>query len=201
MKRIDGDWQNISSLTSFAFVCGYCGHEVASEKGYFAHNANWSKNVRGIIYVCHHCNRPSFFDLERRQYPGAAYGPSVKDIGNESIEKIYEEARNSIGCNAFTATVLCCRKLLMHIAVSKGAVEGKNFIEYVEFLADQHYIPPGAKEWVDHIRKRGNEANHEIVVMGENDAKELVDFIGMLLKNIYEFPAAIRRKSGSDLEE
>jgi len=68
--------------------------------------------------------------------------------------------------NAFTATVLCCRKLLMHIGVEKGAEKGKNFIEYVEFLSSKNYIPPDGKEWVDHIRKKGNEANHEIVIMG-----------------------------------
>jgi hypothetical protein len=82
----------------------------------------------------------------------------------------------------------------MHIAVAKGAEEGKKFIEYVQFLADKNYIPPDAKDWVDHIREKGNEANHEITIMNKEDANDLISFSEMLLKLIYEFPANIRKK-------
>lgn len=82
----------------------------------------------------------------------------------------------------------------MHIAVSKGATPGETFIKYVEFLSNNNYVPPGAKDWVDHIRKKGNEANHEIVIMGKEDAEELLAFSEMLLKIIYEFPASIQKK-------
>jgi hypothetical protein len=34
--------------------------------------------------------------------------------------------------SAFTSAVLTCRKLLMHLAVEKGAQPGKSFLEYVE---------------------------------------------------------------------
>jgi hypothetical protein len=44
---------------------------------------------------------------------------------------------------------------------------------------------------VDHIRKKGNEANHEIAIMSRTDAEELISFIEMLLKFMYEFPARI----------
>jgi hypothetical protein len=37
----------------------------------------------------------------------------------------------------------------MNIAVAEGADEGKRFIEYVEYLADNGYVPPGGKGWVD----------------------------------------------------
>jgi len=52
-------------------------------------------------------------------------------------------------------------------------------------------VPPGGHGWVDHIRKKGNEANHEIVLMSEDDAKDLISFAEMLMKFIYEFPAKI----------
>ena len=83
----------------------------------------------------------------------------------------------------------------MHIAVSKGAKPNLKFIDYVEHLSKNNYIPPDAKEWVDHIRNKGNEANHEIVIMKEEDAKDLISFIEMLLKIIYEFPANIKKKT------
>lgn len=76
----------------------------------------------------------------------------------------------------------------MHIAVAEGAEEGLSFVRYVEYLADKGYVPPHGIVWVDYIRKRGNEANHEITIMTYEDAKALVSFVEMLLRFIYEFP-------------
>ena len=76
----------------------------------------------------------------------------------------------------------------MHIAVDKGAGEGLSFFKYVEYLDNNHYIPPNGKAWVDHVRTKGNEANHEIVIMQEDAASKLLVFVEMLLKLIYEFP-------------
>lgn len=79
----------------------------------------------------------------------------------------------------------------MNIAVAQGASEGKKFIDYVNYLAENGYVPPNGKGWVDHIRKKGNEATHEIIVMTQSDAEELISFAEMLLKFIYEFPSRI----------
>ena len=100
-----------------------------------------------------------------------------------------------MGANAYPATVLACRKLLMHIAVSKGAPEGLTFVEYVQYLADKHYVPPGAEAWVDHIREKGNEANHDIVILSKADAEDLVIFCEMLLRVIFQFPAKVKAKT------
>jgi len=77
---------------------------------------------------------------------------------------------------------LPARKILMHLAVEKGAPAGKSFLEYVKYLAQKGYVPPNGYGWVDHIRTKGNEANHEIKVMGEAEAKDLITFTEMLLK-------------------
>ena len=82
----------------------------------------------------------------------------------------------------------------MSIAVSKGAKEGLHFIEYVSFLSDKGYVPPDGKEWVDHIRTKSNEANHEIRIMTREEAEELINFSSMLLKLIYEFPEKMKLK-------
>jgi len=93
---------------------------------------------------------------------------------------------------------MCCRKLLMHIAVAKGGEAGKTFAHYVDFLAQKNFVPPDARAWVDHIREKGNEANHEINIMKPEDAQELLSFLAMLLKIIYEFPATVRKKYAGD---
>jgi hypothetical protein len=82
----------------------------------------------------------------------------------------------------------------MHVAVSKGAPPNQNFLAYVDFLASKGYIPPDGKGWVDHMRSKGNEANHEIKVMSKEDAQELVSFLEMLLKFVFEFPARMAKK-------
>jgi hypothetical protein len=146
------------------------------------------------IYICHHCSRPTFFDPEGDQVPAVTYGNSVNDVTDPSVQVLYEEARRSTGAGANTAAVLCCRKILMHIAVSKGAETGKSFAVYVDFLSAKNFIPPDAKPWVDHIRTKANEANHEINLMKADDAKELLQFVEMLLKIIFEFPAAVKKK-------
>lgn len=67
-------------------------------------------------------------------------------------------------------------------------------MEYVEYLSDNHYIPPDGKEWVDQIRKKGNQANHEITLMTKEDAEDIIGFSEMLLRFIYEFPKKVTKK-------
>ena len=124
------------------------------------------------------------------QRPAPRLGNKVDNVPY-SIERLYEEARDCTGVGAYTAAVLACRKLLMNITVDHGAKKGQPFIEYIEYLAKKGYVPPNGQQWVNHIRQKGNEANHEIALMAEGDAVDLITFIEMLLKFIYEFPAKI----------
>jgi hypothetical protein len=187
------EWQRPEPTTfgSVSFTCGYCGSDVASEKGF------WGKVGASNVYICicHRCSRPNFIDYDRCQYPGSAFGEPVADITDPSVQVLYDEARRCFSVSAHTSAVLACRKLLMHIAVSKGAEAGKPFVHYVQYLADQNYVPPDARQWIDHIRAKGNEANHEIVVMQREEAEELISFVHMLLKMIFEFPAAVKRRA------
>jgi len=186
-------WDRPENITSRNFTCGYCGKEIASEKG-FGGNRNGSSSYREYIYICHYCTRPTFIDFYGTQTPDVKYGGDVEDISESLVLELYDEARNCMSVSSHTASVLCCRKLLMNIAVSKGAKEGLQFIKYVEFLSDNHYVPPDAKEWVDHIRKKGNEATHEIAIMEREDAEEIISFVEMILRLVYEFPARVKKK-------
>jgi hypothetical protein len=186
------NWINAATQPSKKYRCGHCGNPLASDKAYVGNNQ--SGESVAFLYVCHHCYCPTLFSPDGEQHPGEVFGNKVSDIEDQSVADLYEEARRCTSSNAHTAAVLACRKLLMHIAVAKGAKAGENFVYYVEYLADKNYIPPDARDWVDHIRKKGNEANHEIVIMKADDAKDLLAFIEMLLRIIYEFPATIKRK-------
>jgi len=184
------NWNSAASVKSHNYTCGYCGSSVASEKGWAAHSNH------GIIYVCHQCTRPTFIDFTAgvKQFPGVVFGNQVQHIPEESVSALYDEARSCTGAGAYTAAVLSCRKLLMHISVQKGAETNKSFAYYVKHLSDNHYVPRDAGDWVDHIRKKGNEANHEITIMPKEEAEELLSFCEMLLKVIYEFPTSVKNK-------
>jgi Domain of unknown function (DUF4145) len=142
------------------------------------------------IYICPNCEKPTYFPKPEIQAPGVAPGGDVAHLPKD-IEDLYRDARNAVAVGSYTAAVLSCRKLLMHVAVAQNAPAGKSFIEYVEHLANAGYVPPNGKGWVDHIRRKGNEANHEIRIMSEDDDGELIAFAEMLLKFIYEFPQRV----------
>ena len=182
-------WAAMKRPNSKAYVCGHCGNQVASAEAFEGTYTDGSHFAD--IYICHHCGGPTLFVPGGKQVPGVPFGSVVRNVSEKSVADLYEEARNATSANAFTAAVMCCRKLLMHIAVDKGADPGETFAHYVDYLAEHHYVPPDASQWVDRIRTRGNEANHEIRIMEQADAAELISFSEMLLKLIYEFPASV----------
>ena len=178
-------WSHAQNIGPRGYTCGFCGKDVGPNMGFIP-----SDGTQNRIYVCSFCGKPTYFDADSRQYPGVAYGSKVEHLPHE-IEVLYNDARNCASVSAYTPAVLTCRKLLMHIAVSKGAEEGKSFLQYVEFLSQKGYVPPDGKGWVDHIRERGNEANHEIKIMSADDAESLIQFSEMLLKLVFEFPKKV----------
>ena len=67
-------------------------------------------------------------------------------------------------------------------------------LQVVENTPHFGFVPPNGRIWIDHIRNKGNEANHEIKLMVKQDAEELILFSEMLLKFIYEFPNKVPSK-------
>jgi hypothetical protein len=179
----------VNTIPSHAYRCGWCHNQIASNLGEIATDGN--SNV-GAIYICSHCGEPTYFKIfngiKVSQTPGGSYGNPVLHVP-EPLNTLYEEARRDYSHNAYTSTVLVCRKILMHVAVDKeSTLAGKSFKECVDWLGSSRYTPPGADKWIDKIRKKGNEANHEINIMEQTSAAELITYCEMLLKLIYEFP-------------
>lgn len=177
-------WSGSQALGKRIYVCGFCSARSGVEVGYNTSDGN------NLIYICSGCNQPTFFHRDGHQTPAPVFGSVVTEL-NDNVGGLYNEARLCTGVGAYTSCVLVCRKILMHVAVDQGADEGLRFIEYVNHLVNEHYVPPGSEGWVDHIRKKSNEANHEIVLMSKEEAERLLTFTEMLLKFVYELPAKI----------
>lgn len=187
------NWRPTENQDSKSFDCAYCGNRVASTIGWSATVVEFQYAVpAGAVYVCPHCKHPTYFTRKGRQVPGAVFGSDVSGIEENEIEELYNEARKAYTESCFTAVVLCSRKLLMHLAVSKGAAEGLSFVKYVDYLDTNHFVPPGSRGWVDKIREKGNEANHEITLMTTAEAQDILSFCEMLLKILYEFPSKLK---------
>jgi hypothetical protein len=185
-------WAGSQVIPPMTFECAYCGDRVSSNSGWQLNNQapGFPGGPLASIRICPGCNGPNVFGPKDVRFPGVAFGALVPHLPS-ALERLYEEARASASANAYTAAVLVCRKMLMNVAVSEGAAEGRKFVEYVEYLAGKGFVPPNGKAWVDYIRKRGNEATHEIELMTEADAKALIVFVEMLLRFIYEFPQMV----------
>ncbi|MGZ0875138.1 DUF4145 domain-containing protein [Priestia megaterium] len=191
--KLPGNWHNSIGLTEISFTCGHCGTYAGPSKGYYCSEMTTHTQYRGHIYICPNCNKPTFLnEITKEQVPGPKFGNELSHLP-EDVEQLYNEARNCVSVNAFTSSILSCRKILMNVAVSKGAEAGKSFAFYVNFLDEHRYIPPDSKEWVDHIRDKGNEATHEIPSMSKTDALELLHFTEMLLRFVYEMPGEMQK--------
>jgi hypothetical protein len=195
VNRLRGNWQDkIFIATGYSYTCGYCGTLAGPSRSYkctYLNQSSKSTISSGHLYICPNCNRPTFI-ADKEQVPGPILGGEIEHLP-DGIQELYQEARKCVSVNAFTSAVLSCRKLLMNVSVTKGADHGKSFAFYVTFLEDNHFIPPGSREWVDHIRKKGNEATHEIPSISQEDAIELLEFTEMLLRFVYELPGKMTR--------
>lgn len=188
-------WENAEQLRSRSYVCGYCSEPLASDKGYHATKpfqlggGKVTRHSAGYIYICHHCENPTYFEDGGDQHPGPPFGGIVKYIPSDEVAALYDEARNCMKVNAYTAAVMCCRKLLMNVAVDLNAAEGGSYKGYIQYLSDNGHLTANMKKWVEPIKNKGNDANHEIRVMDRKDAEQIIKFSEMLLKITYEYPA------------
>ena len=194
-------WANLLPVPPYTYVCGFCGDKVSSDKGYPAIQAEYHELVRtqspsvlpppyATIRICPSCTGPTFFSPSSKRFPANAPGEAVPDIPTD-LAALYAEARSSAAAGAYTGAVLLCRKMLMNIAVQEEAKPNETFVSYIDHLASKGFIPPNGRGWVDYIRKRGNEATHEIALMKEEDAIALITFVEMLLRFTYEFPKMV----------
>lgn len=188
ISRGNKEWKDTEEIDGVSYTCYKCGKTILSNEGYI-YRDSMSGVEYGHIYICHNCDAPTYI-TGAEQVPAPVFGFEVMHLPDD-IEGAYKEARNCFSVNAYTSAVLCCRKILMYVACEKGAKEGKKFIEYVNYLNDEGFIPPDGKGWVDKIRTFGNDATHKLDTRSEEDAKLAINFTGMLLKFIYEMPGIL----------
>ena len=149
-------FEHADNVESYSLKCGYCGTVVSPNRGYSL-VSNYEKIY---VYKCPLCTNPIIYNTYTKEtFPGSIFGRNVKGLP-ENIQTLYDECRTNYSNKCYTSSQMIARTLLMHIAVEQGAKEGETFAKYIDYLDNNHYIPPNGKDWVDFIRKSGNVANH-----------------------------------------
>jgi hypothetical protein len=161
----------------FEYECGHCGAKVSGAVVAYHGSIKW--------LLCPNCGNGSVCDEKGKIHPGAAFGPRIAGLPND-IAEAYEEARRSMSISAFSGSELICRKILMYVAIEKGAKEGESFTFYLDHLEKKGYITPPMKTWVDLIRKHGNIAAHILEKPDQNRAESTLMFTAELLRIVYE---------------
>ena len=163
-----------------SYTCGYCNTRVSG----FVVSA-YDTSVGHVKWVlCTNCGYGSVVN-EGSLYPETLFGPIIEGLP-PNIEKVYQEAKSCMSVSAYTACELLCRKILMHIAVEKGAKEGETFSEYLSIIGKKGYITPPMGKWVGLIRQHGNKATHLLEPPDRTRAESTIMFTAELLRLIYE---------------
>lgn len=193
------DWSPIrwidvqTGLYRATWTCWHCGKQSGTGTGYRAQGDD--EAALHSIYICSYCGYPVFKIPGKGGRvtfrPSPPMGEPIKHVPSE-VSELYEEARRCFSVGAPTAAVMLFRKILMHVAVDRGADNGMKFVEYVDHLDKTGEIPKGSKDWIEPIRKLGNFANHELPKIAPGDAEKMLKFTEMLLKLIYEYPESIK---------
>ena len=179
MVRV-GDPKSVQGFNyeTHEYICGNCSKPTSG----FVVSKHSIFPIKWLI--CLNCKQGSVLD-NGTIHPHPLLGEPVKGVP-DTINSVYEEARKSLSSKSYTACELVCRKILMNVAVEKGSDEGKEFVFYIDFLAQSGYITPNMKPWVDIIRQNGNQANHQIETPNPERAENTLAFTTQLLKLVYE---------------
>lgn len=112
-------YEHVSDGTAFLpMACGPCGL-----------NASVAVLVRDIAREtlwlrCPNCNRGAVSNADRGIEPGLRPGSDLRGLPGD-VARAYTKARDAASVNAWTATEMMCREILMHVAVDKGAKKGE----------------------------------------------------------------------------
>lgn len=161
----------------FKYECGHCGAKVSG--------AVVARHETIMWLLCPNCGNGSVRDQKGNIHPAVTFGPYITGLPSD-IAEAYEEARRSLSVSAFTGAELICRKILMYVAVEKGAKEGESFAFYLDHIEKVGYITPPMKTWVNLIRKHGNIAAHILEKPDRSRAESTLMFTAELLRIVYE---------------
>lgn len=180
----------------YPYRCANCERDISGAVVAFA-----SSGMEFVLWLqCTNCGDGAVRRIDNNVYPGVAFGVKLYGLP-EDVELAYTEARNCMGVDAYGACELVCRKILMCVAVEKGAKEGESFSSYLTYLGEKGFITDAMMGWVEIIKKNGNKATHKIEKVDKGRAESTIMFTAELLRIVYEMEFMAKRYEKRKEEE
>jgi hypothetical protein len=192
VHRLDGS----TAESWYPYKCATCNRDVSGAVVAIArsegHVVRWLQ--------CTICGDGAVQRIDENIYPGIAFGVKLEGLPEE-VEVAYTEARNCMTVDAYGACELVCRKILMCVAVEKGAKEGESFSSYLTYLGEKGFITDAMMGWVEIIKEHGNKATHKIEKVDKERAESTIMFTAELLRIVYEMEFMAKRYGKRKKEE
>ena len=171
------------------YTCGHCERSV----GGLVIAGIGERQIQWLL--CPSCGRGSV-QHDDTILPSLLSIPQVEGLPSD-ICQVYDEARKSFAVEAYTGCELLCRKILMSVAVDRGAAEDKSFEHYVDYLKDNGHITASLKDMADIIRRNGNQSTHKIGQPDPERAEYTLKFTAQVLRSIYEIKSQFSKYQGN----
>jgi len=136
--------------------------------------------------------------LDFRTVPWNTETARYPDHWPADIGRYWLQAKRSLEGKNWDAASLMARSAVQLVARYQGA-KGNNLKQEIDDLAEKSLLPPIMKEWSHEVRVLGNESTHPAPGgsgTDQRDAKDVVEFLDMLMIMTYNLPHQIEEYRG-----
>ncbi|WP_161636066.1 DUF4145 domain-containing protein [Deinococcus phoenicis] len=188
-------------------TCAYC-----DTRGSFDKELESQRTQTGGRFVettwltlkCQACSNRTFITHGPHSYSGVDYVQFPRPIGASSVNeavppvpaRFYVQAQENIRTKSWDGAILLARSALQ--AVTRGfEAQGRNLAAEIDDLAERKLIVASMRDWAHQVREVGNDSAHPRETdtpPTEEDAREIVEFTGLMLHLLYVLPARIEQQ-------
>jgi hypothetical protein len=190
-------------LALWQISCGFCNERGNFEPVHHEERKNAAgKTLNYDTFKCTTCGNLTmvFWSAssslhDYRAVPSSRQVTGFPDHWPKDVGRYWMQARRNLDGQNWDAAVLMARSAVQLIARLQNAA-GRNLKEEIDDLAKKGLLPPVMQEWSHEVRALGNDSAHP--TPGDEgpsakDARDIVDFLGMLLTMVYNLPRDIDR--------
>jgi hypothetical protein len=167
------------TLNFDTFKCGNCGNPIM---------IFWSASTHGGMGGTHNF----------KTLPWAINTTKFPEHWPDDVGRYWMQARRSLEGKNWDAASLMARSAIQLIMRYQKA-KGTNLKQEIDDLADKGLLPPVMKEWSHEVRLLGNDSAHPTPGdkgSDQKDAKDVVEFLSVLLTLTYDLPNQIAEYRG-----
>ena len=201
----DGD-----KLAMYRIACAFCNEKGRLQLLHHHEKKNGDKTLNFDIYNCGNCGNPIMIFWSASTSPGSRdmhdyrtlpwprSTTSFPEHWPKDVGRYWMQARRSLEGKSWDAASVMARSAIQLIMRYQEA-QGDNLKQEIDDLAKKGILPPIMKEWSHEVRLLGNDSAHPTPGdkgSDEKDAKDVVEFLGVLLNTTYDLPHQIAQYRG-----